>query len=182
MVELLKEIDNETEVKIQDCLSSSNISGIKLRQAHYFLGKKIGKQLIDYRNLVNKKLCVLIMMRAGLMFGLGVADQLESNNKVDVTFSNNDRTKLEGYDYIIIADAVINTGNTIKNLVRQMINANIIITTNVLSDKYIDALNDFDILTVRISSHSYTGTKNKTIVEGKGPDTGDRLFSNSFYD
>ena len=44
------------------------------------------------------------------------------------------------------------------------------------NEKY-DGNNAIAIFASRISKHSYTGAKQKTIHDGKGPDTSDRLFN-----
>ena len=44
-----------------------------------------------------------------------------------------------------------------------------------------DELKGYDIFAVRISTHSYVGDSLKVISNGKGPDTGERLFSNTFF-
>ena len=51
------------------------IIGNKLRQAHYRLGQLIANEIIKYSK--KEEYAVLIMMRAGLFFGNGIADQIE---------------------------------------------------------------------------------------------------------
>ena len=174
-------VNEEIEKLIDICKSDSKICGYKLRDAHYNLGKYLGKFIINNEDIENKKIAVIAMMRAGLMFALGIAKSLEENNDVDFIFSNQDELNLNEYDQIIIADAVINSGKTIFKFIENNNLSNVIIATNVLSNKNIELFDKINLYTVRISEHSYIGTKEKIIRNGKGPDTGDRLFSSMFY-
>jgi len=180
MVKVLGGIDNEIKLNIEKCLSSSNVCGRELREAHYYLGCKLGLYISSKRRLIKRKIAVLIMMRAGLPFGFGVADSLDRYNDVTVLFSTSEND-FSSFEIVIIADAVVNTGKTILEIINKMDNRNVVIATNVISDKHRDNLKDVDIFSIRVSQHSYKGTTVKFISNGKGPDTGDRLFNNSFY-
>jgi len=173
--------NKEIEQKIQLCLSTSLIAGKELRLAHYFLGSQLGNQMITNESLNNMKIAVVIMMRAGLPFGLGVSDSLEHCNDVDIFFMPCEQICFHNYDMVIIADAVINTGKTILDFINSNHLPKIIIATNVISESHVQNFNSFNVQAVRISKNSYKGTMNKTIFNGKGPDTGDRLFCNSFF-
>lgn len=180
MVETLEVLDSSAAEEINKCLSGSKVCGSELRKAHYNLGFRIGKQIMKNRNLIDNKIAVIIMMRAGLPFGLGISDALESKNDVSVLFSNVNNV-YASFETVIIADAVINTGKTILDMKQNLENKHLIVATNVISDKYLDNLKGLDIFATRISQHSYKGSKTAIISNGKGPDTGDRLFDNSFY-
>lgn len=180
MVDTLNKTDLINE-KISVCLSSSGVSGQQLRSAHYFLGAELAKQIKKKEKLINKKIAVVIMMRAGLPFGLGISDALENSNSLDILFSPVAEKDFAGYDLVIIADAVINTGKTILEFINTVNNKNILIMTNVISEKHISNFDAYNVQAVRISSNSYKGSNVKVISNGKGPDTGDRLFSNSFF-
>ena len=182
MVETLKNQNEAIKKQIDSCLSSSNICGQELRRAHYFLGVEIGKEIVQYKNIIYKKVALLIMMRAGLPFGLGVADGIEEKNYVDIFFSSSSSNDFGKYDVVLIVDAVINTGKTIKNIVSTIKKQAVIVAANVVSCKYLEQLTDIDIYATRISERSFTGDNVKTVSHGKGPDTGERLFSNSFFD
>lgn len=168
---------------IERCKSSSMEKGYCLRQAHYTLGMAMGNA-IKTSNPNQSKYAVLILMRAGLPFGLGIADSLEkqSNNvtihfidqKIDMGVVNsiNDRC-------VILADAVINSGKSIEcicTVLPETIKQSMIITTTVIPINTITRFENFNLMTVRISSNQYQGAKVNTIQNGKGPDTGDRLF------
>ena len=183
MVEILSVRTDDVENCILKSLSSSHVCGIELRKSHYYLGSALGEEIQVKRALNNLNLAVLIMMRAGLPFGLGLADKLEKNNNVTIIFSNSIETKddYSKYDVLIVADAVINTGKSILEQIRKTSGTKIIIATNVISEKYINLFETFDVFAVRVSSHSFKGARIKKILDGKGPDTGDRLFCSSFY-
>lgn len=180
MVEVLKDANDSVKQAINKCLSSSQVCGYELREAHYYLGRKLGKEIANARSIFNKKVAVLIMMRAGLPFGFGISDALEDNNSVAVLFSTYENDYFS-FDVVIIADAVVNTGKTILEIKSKLVDKQVIIATNVISDKYLDNLKELDIFATRISNHSYKGVKTTMVSNGNGPDTGDRLFDNSFF-
>lgn len=182
MVKTLKTSNKKTENCISNCLSSSGVCGSKLREAHYYLGQEISKLIKDDFSMQNNDVALLIMMRAGLPFGLGIADTLDKSNNVEVIFSPLKETDFSKYDYVLIADAVINTGKTIFESMEHINNKNIIVATNVLSEKNMDVFEKMNVYTTRISKHSYKGSNVKMVSNGKGPDTGDRLFNNHFFD
>ena len=64
---------------------------------------------------------------------------------------------------------------TILELAEMHRNYHPIIATNVISEKY-NSNSMIPVYASRISKNSYTGAKQKTISNGKGPDTSDRLF------
>lgn len=164
------------------CLSTSKKSGKELRNAHYHLGKLLASQILLYEKLEGKKIAVVIMMRAGLCFGQGIADYLDDVSIVDIIFNAEDNLKYDHYDKIIFADAVINTGKTILDCIELEQLNKIVIATNVISNKHLHILKDYNIYTVRISDNSFKGSNTKFISNGKGPDTGERLFKNKFFE
>lgn len=180
MVETLKIFDSNTKEDVSKCLSTSKVCGSELRKVHYNLGFRLGKQIMEDREITKNKVAVLIMMRAGLPFGLGICDALESENNVSVYFSYMEN-QYSAFETVVVVDAVINTGKTILEIKKQLNNKRVIVATNVISDKYLDNLKELDIFATRISQHSYIGSKTVVVADGKGPDTGDRLFDNSFY-
>jgi uracil phosphoribosyltransferase len=126
-------------------------------------------------------------MRAGLCFGMGIADELEEYGiNVSILFyCDEEQWKNEKANCpqvfendILLVDAVINTGNSIIQFSKTLPKSQtIFFSSNVISDK---ALNQFDnksLYTVRISEKSFKGDKTDILKDGKGPDTGDRLFN-----
>ena len=168
---------------IERCKSSSMETGYRLRQAHYALGVHMGNS-IHTMNPNQSKFAVWILMRAGLPFGLGIADGLEKqDNDVAIYFvdkeidaeiidSVKDRT-------IILTDAVINSGKSIGRIcsvLSETVKQSMIVTTTVIPSNVISQFKNLNLMTVRVSSNQYQGAKVNTIQYGKGPDTGDRLF------
>ena len=180
MIKVLNKIGDYSQELIEICRSSSGICGAQLRNAHYILGKEVGKIIISNENLNGLKIALIIMMRAGLPFGLGLADYFDENYNIDIFFSP--VLELDSkYDVVIIADAVINTGRTIFDMIDSLKHPNVIIATNVISEKYIQNWINYKVYATRISNNSYKGSKVTVVSNGKGPDTGDRLFCNSFF-
>jgi uracil phosphoribosyltransferase len=179
------EKSSEIESLIAVCKSDSQVHGLKLREAHYKLGNIMSKRMIN--DLPNHNITLIIMMRAGLCFGLGIADGLEILGvKVSVLFYyNEEQWNKEKINYqlalandLILIDAVINTGDSIIQFAQSIQNENnIFFASNVISEKAIYKFNDKCLYTTRISEKSFKGAKVSVIVNGKGPDTGDRLFS-----
>jgi hypothetical protein len=72
-------IESEKTVELEEliavCKSMSQINGIKLRDSHYKLGKLLCNKML--KEIHYDEFTIIIMMRAGLCFGLGIADELE---------------------------------------------------------------------------------------------------------
>ncbi len=170
----------ETQSLIDVCKSSSGVTGKKLREAHGKLGVLIARLIA--KDHPNEKFAVVIMMRSGLSFGLGVADSLDApvlfydgNNKE--LFSEQLKGNPQLTDYrMILCDGVVNTGKSIMELANAYSEYNPIIATNVISEKY-ESSDMMPIYASRVSQNSYTGSKRKTVSDGEGPDTSDRLFN-----
>lgn len=180
-VYVLKADDKTTLENIENCKSKSMISGSKLRNSHRFLGKKIAKHIYSEDT---QSIALIVMMRAGLFFAEGIADEYE-NMGGDVMFLLTCDNKLSEADAkliknrpIIIVDAVINTGKSIFGLIDSLdSNISVKIATTVIPNNSLDLFKLYDLYTVRTSDNQYKGAKTKVISNGKGPDTGDRLFN-----
>jgi uracil phosphoribosyltransferase len=182
---LNSEKNSELESLIAICKSDSQIHGLKLREAHYNLGKMLAKRVAN--DLPNHYITIIIMMRAGLCFGTGLADELEQigkNISILFHFSEEQWNKEKGNSAlvlendIILVDAVINTGDNIIQLSQTIKNnKNIFFVSNVLSEKAVNKFGDKFLYTVRVSEKSFKGAKVSVVKNGKGPDTGDRLFN-----
>jgi uracil phosphoribosyltransferase len=167
------------------CKSDSRKKGVILRNAHYKLGSLLTKQIVC--NVHDQSITVVIMMRAGLCFGMGIADTLEQsgietrilffqNNELWEKEQNNCPCALD--NTVLVVDAVINSGKGIIDFSKQLMQSQqIIFVANVLSEKGIKNFEDKEVYAVRISKSSFIGSKNDTVTDGKGPDTGDRLFN-----
>ncbi|MDL3985664.1 MULTISPECIES: uracil phosphoribosyltransferase [Shewanella] len=175
--------NNNVKQLIEICKSSSMSMGYKLRTAHYQLGEIIAEPISKSSNQ-HKNYVVLILMRAGLCFGNGIADKLEQlGSNISIIFVNDDKVSNEDLEIvkdkdIIIVDAVINSGKSVFSLIDQLPNANSVkLATTVIPSSSTELLESYDLYTVRVSNNQYEGAKVQVISDGKGPDTGDRLFS-----
>jgi uracil phosphoribosyltransferase len=173
--------NNEVSQLIEICKSSSRIIGTKLRQAHYRLGQLIANEIIKHS--VKEEYAVLIMMRAGLFFGNGIADQIEevgldvSMVLVDGNQVTEDELALIRGRAVLVVDAVINTGKSIFEVIEQLSGESITLVTTVIPDTSLQLFEEVRLYSVRTSKNKYTGAKVMHISNGKGPDTGDRLFN-----
>ncbi len=180
---LLKKDENLEKI-IGVCKSASGVCGKKLREAHAAAGLLIGREIVAASE--NSSFAVIVMMRSGLSFGLGIADGLEADNKVKVFFCTDGRTvppdfDAGEFDKIVIADGVIRTGGGMLALARELgAPAKIIYAANVIDESGIPNFDGKTVYAVRSSKHSFVGSEQKNISGGKGPDTGDRLFNSQF--
>lgn len=174
---------NNSEDQIKEIIdlskSSSGTDGMILRDAH----RKAGNYLADLisKQNISKMFAVIIMMRSGLLIGEGIADTLDCPILFYDEFSSN--KFITEWNYLnrnneytaIICDGVINSGKSILTFLDVVGIDKFIIATNVISSKC-SLLNSYPIYATRISNNSFIGTKQKEILNGKGPDTSDRLF------
>lgn len=177
---------NDKEASLLEaCKSTSGIIGKELRSAHYQLGQKMGVELLNGPIKEAAYCCILIMMRAGLPFGNGIADSLESNcNKIEVHFIHNDTVDKDtkrnlANKQIILVDAVVNSGNSVRRVIDQLSKSeqtNTIIATTVVPAQIEASWPDVPLFSIRKSQNHYKGAKLTIIKDGHGPDTGDRLF------
>ncbi|HLW63379.1 MAG TPA: phosphoribosyltransferase [Flavobacterium sp.] len=176
----LRTSDNGILELIENCKSTSGVSGVKLRNSHYLLGKEIAKQ-IEFRP--SKPIAIIAMMRAGLFFAYGIADQIEELGiPVSLLLTYNDQLScedekvIEGKD-VLIVDAVINTGKSIFRLLNDLPSqCQAKIATTVIPNSSVSIFDDYELYVIRTSENKYEGAKVRVVANGKGPDTGDRLF------
>mgnify|MGYP006083128079 CR=1 FL=1 len=169
---------------INTCKSSSMIMGRQLRSAHYNLGKKLGESILKHST--SSDFSIVIMMRAGLCFASGIADHMEDlGASINMVFVHNDEISsddlyLLANKKVVIVDAVINSGKSIFRLMEKIPpidNYNVYIATTVIPTKSLNLFENNQLFTVRTSDNIYEGAKVSNISNGKGPDTGDRLFN-----
>lgn len=168
---------------IEQCKSGSGKMGFQLRQAHYELGMCMANNIHQNYPKQNQ-FVVWILMRAGLPFGLGIADGLEKQGSrvaihfIDEKINDEIITSYNGQT-IILADAVINSGKSIERIYKSLpenIKQSMIFATTVIPQNTVSQFKHLNLMTVRISPNQYQGAKVSIIQNGKGPDTGDRLF------
>jgi len=185
IISLDKNKTAEMESLMKICKSDSQIYGMKLRDAHYKLGRQLARRMID--DLHDKNITMIIMMRAGFCFGMGIADELEESGvRISILFYYNKKVWEEERinqawlfaNNVILVDAVINSGDTIIRLAQSLQNnGKLIFASNVISAKAIHKFEDKYLYVVRISERSFIGSKQSIVKDGKGPDTGDKLFT-----
>jgi orotate phosphoribosyltransferase-like protein len=172
--------------------SNSGANGNELRTAHKKMGYEISKYIRKVRNVIPDKTTVVALFRAGLFFGQGIADELDCaflclDEKNDKRW-NNGRGEInqyikENYQYIenrfiILADAVINTGKTLLDIYETLktISKKIVVATCVIQSNAIPLFDGIDLFAVRVSENKFVGAKINIQKGNIGPDTGDRLF------
>ncbi|GHU39512.1 hypothetical protein FACS1894190_04520 [Spirochaetia bacterium] len=170
---------------IDKCKSDSHINGVELRNVHYRLGCMLAHQIAV--DLNNRAVTVIIIMRAGLCFGMGISNELENigiKPQILFYFDNNQWEKEKSNclqalnNDILIVDSVINSGNSIIKFAQGILNnQKILFATNVISENALKKFYDRNIYAVRKSNHSFIGSKNNIVINNNGPDTGDRLFN-----
>lgn len=161
---------------ISICKSSSGVEGKELRKAHYNLGVSVSKLIEE--DFSNEEFVVVIMMRSGLLFGLGIADCLDcpvifhGSGEKDFNTYLNDNLKSKT---LILCEGVVNTGKSIYSFIEENKLKNVIIATNVVSDK-VERNKIVPIYASRISERSFVGARQRHVGRDRGPDTSDRLF------
>lgn len=173
---------------IDICRSDSEILGTELRKAHYELGTMVGK-MIRENHVTDNAFAVIIILRSGLDFGHGIADELDCpilflDEKHDRRWKMNDYNNefiLEYKDILaesslILVDAVINTGETIKQIYDTLskTTTDIVIAANVIQDEFDN--DKIPTYGTRKSSNKFKGCHILKQKGNQGPDTGDRLF------
>lgn len=151
--------------------SDSGISGSVLAEAHMELGMELGKLLTEkLPSGEPSDTTVVAVLRGGIFFAAGIYFQLGC--RFQLYYPDHEDFIRPETKNIIIADSVINTGQTIcKILDKDMIAA-----CCVASERAAEIFKD-QLFTVRVSGNSYTG-ENVSRQEGStGPDTTLRLFN-----
>ncbi len=181
MVNTLKNTD-ELDSLIKILKSESGVSGYRLRNAHIKAGRMLGELISTKEGLLGLRVGIIVMLKSGLFLAAGVAEGLEVKGcKVDLILSTDSNIDLKSYDKVIIADGVINTGSTIRSFINILKLKDPIIAVSVLPKDMVEKLNDLNVYSCRLSAHSYVGSSNKEINNGRGPATSYRLFSSEFY-
>ena len=174
---LSDEYNNETVSDIMLCKSDSGINGNLLAAAHFRLGQKLGEKMLGL--YPNNSTALLILERGGRFFGDGIYTTFGG-----VFYAVNPSEKLLPQireDRIVIIDSVINTGGTIIKIISRLKKENpdidVVIATNVIQEKAMAIFKDYKLFAVRKSSNSFVGENCAKQIDGKGPDTADRLFN-----
>lgn len=179
------EIPISHEKIVDSTKSNSQVCGKNLRKAHLELGTLPADELIKKDEFLNvKSVHLYIMMRSGLVFGLAIADRLESkelNVKISFKHDNSPIESNSPFSKVLVVDAVINTGRSIISATQWVQKSNLLIASLVLNQNALSLLDEYSVYAIRISDNSYVGSHSPDIKNGFGPDTGDRLFNSDFY-
>lgn len=128
----------------------------------------------------NEKILIIAQMRSGLFVAEGIKEIFDGKYRFEMMETENDLRKImHKYDpeyNVIVADSVINTGKTMKNILDSLIKKRykkIFVVTLVINSNGVKLLEDYkdvELYVARISDNFYKGTGNT--------DTGNRLFGN----
>jgi phosphoserine phosphatase len=176
-VDCLDQRDPAIAAEVAVCKSGSGTVGRRLRDAHRRLGSMVGRRIATCNR--GEEFAVVVMMRSGLPFGEGIADTLDC----PMLFYADDAEALAseiaadglGERTIILADGVINTGRSLRELVDVLKNLRLVVAASVVSSEA-RLRPDTQVFSARVSDNSYVGAKQWEISGGRGPDTADRLF------
>ena len=166
MFELQNEKNLEIEKLIAITKSDSGISGPILVNAHI----RLGQLLAEHMTFNPKDTAVIAILRGGIFLAQGIYMQLGCQfNVFDPKYNVFEKPKKKN---IILADSVINTGKTL----REIMTPEMYIASCVTNE---NAVNEFcnRLFTVRVSKNSYVGSNVKIQKGNKGPDTTMRLFN-----
>lgn len=175
---ILSDIDDTVKDNIAVTKSNSGINGSSLAAAHLRLGERLGKEIKTI--IPDKNTAVIVMERGGRFFGDGLYSSF-GGIFYPYNPSKDDVPDVSVHQFVIIADSVINTGNSILNTIKYMKSKNlkteIIIAANVIQRNALDKLKQYKIFTVRISDNYFIGKKQAVQTGNTGPDTADRLYN-----
>lgn len=176
-VDCLDQRDSAVAAEVAICKSGSGMVGRRLRDAHRWLGSMVGHRIAACNR--DEEFAVVVMMRSGLPFGEGIADALDCpmlfyTDDVEALVAEIAADGLGGRT-IVLADGVINTGRSLRELVDVLKNLQLVVAASVVSSEA-HLKSDTQVFSARVSDNSYVGAKQWEISGGKGPDTADRLF------
>ena len=159
----------EVERLILITKSNSGISGPELAKAHIRLGELVGEHI----DVDPKETTVVAVLRGGLFFAQGIYFSLGYRGCRFQLFD----PKKEAFvrpdtKNVILADAVINTGKTIIDILEPDMKVACCVINENAVPKFADQL-----YTARVSKNSFVGSNVKVQSGNKGPDTTMRLFN-----
>lgn len=162
------ELDKTEEVQrlISITKSNSGISGPQLAKAHIRLGELLAQAM----DLPAEETTVIAMMRGGIFLAQGIYFQLGCKFQTyDPKHETFVRPKTK---HVIIADSVINTGKTIKDILEPDMQ----IACGVINEKAVGQFEE-QLFAVRVSNNAFVGSNVSVQNGNKGPDTTMRLFN-----
>lgn len=148
--------------------SNSGVSGPELAIAHIELGRALGQVLS--RQIDSTDTTVVAIMRGGLFFAEGIYFELGCKF---MTFDpKHEEFKCPDSGTIILVDSVVNTGTTIKKILKPGMLIACCVANEATAVEFSDVL-----FSARISTNSYVGANVKRQSGKVGPDTTMRLFN-----
>ena len=168
---------SEIHKKIGEMLSYKIVESFDLESVdiQHVQGIRTGESLSK-----DEKVLILVMMRSGLYLADGLKNIFNPNYYMEFVYGDFEHI-LEKYDgsySLIVADSVINTGKTMKNILEASLKHNFkrkigvaLVMHNGALEIFSD-IEDLEIHVARISTNFYVG-KGKT-------DTGNRLFGRTW--
>ena len=165
------ELEKSPEVQrlIQITKSNSGISEPDFVLAHTAY-MKLGQLLAAQMDFAPEDTMVVAIMRGGLFFAEELYFQLGC--KFQTYDPRHELFQHPKTANVILVDAVINTGNTIRNILEP----NIVAVCCVINEKAVASL-ERQLYTVRVSGNSFVGTNIQAQSGTVGPDTTLRLFN-----
>lgn len=146
--------------------SDSGISGPELARAHIRLGELLGERIpLDPQDTT-----VVAVMRGGIFFAQGI--YMAMGCRFQVYDPKKEVFTRPETPNVILADAVINTGETIRRILEQ----DMAVACCVINEKSV-ALFGRQLYTVRVSKNAFVGTCTRVQEGSQGPDTTMRLFN-----
>ena len=147
--------------------SDSGISGPCLAKAHMSLGECLAMKMPP---LDPEDTTIVALMRGGIFFAEGL--YFSMGCKLMTYDPKHEEFVRPNTKNVIIADSVINTGKTIKDI----LTSDMLIACCVINEKAVHIF-DKQLYTVRVSKNSYVGMEIKKQTGNVGPDTTMRLFN-----
>jgi len=153
--------------------------GLEEIEFHHVQGIRKGPALSTKNNIV-----ILPLLRAGLFAGLGIWDSLPSAAFVPITPIRGEElssSQIKGMPsltemIVIVADAVINTGDSLEPVLRWILNQNphqvivcSLVTPVPTAERLASEYSNVEWVHSRVSTNQYVGKG--------GTDTGNRLFN-----
>ncbi len=147
--------------------SDSGISGPELAKAHMELGKLLAEQMPKFDP---EETTIVAMMRGGVFFAEGM--YFSMGCKFQTYDPKHEDFKRPDTKNIILADSVINTGKTI----REILTPDMYVACCVINEKAVPGFAE-QLYAARVSKNSYVGKEVRKQVGNVGPDTTMRLFN-----
>ena len=180
----------------------STLPGHALSQVHQKMGEYLGQHIVGVIGLeeiefqhvqgirkgpalsTRNNIVILPLLRAGLFAGLGIWDSLPSAAFVPITPNRGEElssSQIKGMPsltemIVIVADAVINTGDSLEPVLRWILNQNphqvivcSLVTPVPTAERLASEYPNIEWVHARVSTNQYVGKG--------GTDTGNRLFN-----